>query len=137
MSPLGWTALYLAASAAATAALLLRPRLAARRARREEAARAHLAHLRAEGTRALGRDAEFLQVLAEHPELTGDEVPDVEPRHLLDGILAAARRRDPWLIALICVLNLLVIAAALAWLNRHPEPAPPPAPAATTRLMEA
>lgn len=139
MTPLGWTILaYTAASAAATAALLLRPRLAARRARREQAARAHLAHLRAAGTRALGPGAEFLQLLAEHPELTRDQEDDVEPRRVLDDILVAARRRDPWLIALIAALQIAVIVAALTWLHRHPEPAPAAPPATTTtRPMEA
>lgn len=62
---------YLAASAAAVAALLLRPHLAARKARREQAARAHLAHLQAQAA-ALRPDAAFWQLVAEHPELTRD-----------------------------------------------------------------
>lgn len=55
---------------------------------------------------------------------------------MLDDLLAAARRCEPWLIALIGVLQLLIILAALAWLHRHPEPVPAPAPTATTRPME-
>lgn len=73
MSPLGWTVVaYIAAAAAAAAGLLLRPRLARRRAQREQAARAYLATLQAQA-RALRPDAEFWQLLAEHPELTKDD----------------------------------------------------------------
>lgn len=47
---------------------------------------------------------------------------DTEPR---PGLLAAARRYDPWLIALIVALQVAVITAALIGLAHQPEPTPP------------
>lgn len=47
---------------------------------------------------------------------------------------AAARRGDPWLIALIAGAALAALIAALAWTTATDHP---PAPATTTRPMEA
>lgn len=50
---------------------------------------------------------------------------EVEPLPVLAGILAAARRCEPWLIALLAVLQLAVITIGLAGLTA-PQTTPPP-----------
>ncbi|TDD45413.1 hypothetical protein E1286_24150 [Nonomuraea terrae] len=50
------------------------------------------------------------------------EVSEVEPRPVLPDILAAARRCEPWLIALIVALQLAVLVAAIAWFTSRPGP---------------
>lgn len=70
-------------------------------------------------------------------EALRDEVTDVEPRHLLPDILAAARRCEPALIALIAALQLTVLVVAVALVTQYdtspaavPTPRPQPAPTA-------
>jgi len=56
---------------------------------------------------------------------------DAEPR---PGLVAAARRGDTWVLALLIALQAAVITAALLGLAHQPEPAPQPTP--TTSQQE-
>ncbi|MET8866489.1 hypothetical protein ABZW11_26425 [Nonomuraea sp. NPDC004580] len=69
-----------------------------------------------------------------------DEVADVEPRYVLPTIVAAARRREAWLVALVAtvaVLGALLIVVGLLLLRGQDQPAPAPSPSSSTRLWEA
>lgn len=66
-----------------------------------------------------------------------DAVTTVEPQPALPQVLAAAaRRREAWLITLAATIGALLILAGLLLAWGHDQPAPP-APATSTRLMEA
>lgn len=49
---------------------------------------------------------------------------EVDPLPVLAGILAAARRCEPWLIAFLAILQLALITIGLAALTHRPEPPP-------------
>jgi hypothetical protein len=49
---------------------------------------------------------------------------DAEPR---PGLVAAARRGDPWFLAFLFAVQIAVITAALLVLAHQPEPTPTPA----------
>lgn len=61
---------------------------------------------------------------------------DDEPRDLLTDMIAAARRGEPWVIALLGILALTVTLTAVLWLATHHDPPNAPAPTTRHHLLE-
>ena len=66
-----------------------------------------------------------------------EETARVEPAYVLPTILAGARRREAWLLALVATVGALFILAGLLLLWGQEQPAPAPSPSSSTRPWEA